>query len=143
MSKSSQKFDESLFPEVGTILGVLSRESEQEVVVLFIPSHDKHGKKLNNQDQWADEGMHLLADLFRGATAFQALSGIFKTDQGAFLEDQPILLESYATISAIHDGIKLNRLVGFLKHMGKDTRQDTVMVVIGTMFFYISDYSGV
>ena len=134
------KANKTLFPD--DIIAVLSGDPDQDLVILIIPSHDKHGKPLAAQDQWADAGMKLLADLYRGATAFPGLKGIFKTDTGQYLHDMPILLESYAQNDDIMDPDKLKQLVNFLRRLGKETEQETVMVVIGKAFFYISDYSG-
>ncbi len=139
---SNARGQKALFPEVKKIAAVLSRESEQEVVIIVVPSHDKRKAPLSSQSEWANAGMTLLADLYQGATAFANLKGIFKTEDGHYLHDEPILLESYANNADIEDVDKLNQLVRFLKKMGKETDQNTVMVIIGTAFFYITDYSG-
>lgn len=81
--------------------------------------------------------------MFRGATAFQALKGIFKTDEGQYLEDDPVLIESYASEEAIMDANNLDSLVRFAKRMGKDLQQEAIMIVVGQVMFFIEDYAGV
>jgi hypothetical protein len=117
----------------------LSLESgiPQELVILVIPSHDEDNKRIPDQDAWAEAAIMLLADLYRGATAFKALSGIFKTDDGTILRDEPILLESYASRDDVLDAVKLRSLHDFAVRMGKETKQNTVAIVIGNFMHLI------
>lgn len=66
-----------------------------------------------------------------------------KTDEGEYLLDHPILIESYATVEAIELRENLHELVRFAKRMGRDLNQDAVMLVIGSIMFYVKDYSGI
>ena len=134
----------SLFPETQEIIALLSKGSEQDIVVLVVPSHDRKNKALPEPltAEWASNAMQLMADLYRGATAYQAFKGIYKTDEGHYLWDNPRLIESYATIEAIQDPKKLNALVEFSKRMGKTLDQASVMLVFGTVMYYIEDYGG-
>ena len=65
-----------------TIIAHLRYGTPQVVVVLFIPSHDKKQKPLQDQPLWAGEAMELFGRIYGGATAFQALEGIFREDNG-------------------------------------------------------------
>jgi len=115
----------SLFPETEAIAALLSKESEQDLVAIAIPSHDRHNKELADAltGEWASTAMRLMADLYQGATAYKAHSGIFKTDEGEYLYDRPLIIESFANLDAIHDVKNLNLLVGFSKRMGMTLRQ--------------------
>ena len=97
------KFLYDLEPRAGVRVAPVAQE--QDIVILFIPSHDKHEKELNNQDVWAGEAMELFKDLFGGATAFVAFAGIYLTDDGKTLHDKPILIESYVSREALEDKI--------------------------------------
>jgi len=130
----------SLFPEVTNINTVLHSGERQDLVMLFIPSHDKHEKPLNNQDVWAGEAMELFKDLYRGATAFQTFAGIYLTDDGKTLHDKPILIESYVSREALEDTSRLTELVRFMKRMGRETRQAAVAVVINDAFHEITKF---
>ena len=116
------KKDKLLFPEMEEIVATLSRDDiRQEVVILVIPSHDKKNVELRDQDLWADHALHLFADLYRGATAFRTFKGVFKTDEGNYLIDKPILIESYAEVDDIEDEPKLYELCSFARRMGRET----------------------
>lgn len=142
MSKAK---DPSLFPETNEIITVLSREADQDIVIVMVPSHDRKNKELSTTEtaEWASNAMRLLADLYGGATAFETYKGIFKTDEGHYLLDKPRSIESLARVDDIHDPVRLNQLVGFAKRMGKALDQDTIMLIFGNVAYYIQDYSGV
>jgi len=135
----------TLFPEVDKIIALLSEEPTQDLVILVIPSHDRKNTPLGEArtGQWASQAAKLFADLYRGATAFRAFKGIWKDDDGTYLNDEPITLESYASHDDIQDPTKLTDLVHFAKRMGKELNQAAVMLVIGHVMYYIVDYSGV
>lgn len=130
----------SLFPEVADIISVLQSGGRQDIVILIIPSHDKHEKALKNQDVWAGEAMELFKDLYRGATAFDTFAGIYLTDDGKTLHDKPILIESYVSREALEDRNRLNQLVGFMKRMGRETKQHAMAVVINDVFHEITEF---
>lgn len=132
----------TLFPEVDQIIALLSKESEQDLVIVVVPSHDKNKREIPDQDRWADAAMRTLSDLYRGATSFVAHAGIFKDDEGMVHIDRPIIIESYAEIARIEDPMRLNKLVGFVRRMGRETKQKSVMVVFGNVMFYVEDFTG-
>jgi hypothetical protein len=133
----------SLFPELDKIISVLRSDARQDLVILLIPSHDKNEDPLPDQDRWAGAPMELFAELFRGATAFQAFAGIYKCDDGKILHDRPILIESYVARSDLEDERRLKELLHFAKRLGKETRQAAVALLINSVFHEITDYSGV
>lgn len=130
----------SLFPEVEKIISVLQSGARQDIVILFIPSHDKNEKEIKNQDVWSGEAMELFKDLYRGATAFETFAGIYLTDDGKTLHDKPILIESYVSREALEDKRRLGQLVSFMKRMGRETKQAAVAVVINDAFHVINEF---
>jgi hypothetical protein len=131
----------SQLPEVKRILRDLESQKRQALVILFIPSHDKDEQELPARDQWAEAALDLFADLFGGATAFETYGGIYRDKvRGKDLKDQPILIESYTETEMTRDPERLNRLVEFMKRMGKETRQAAVAVVIDNTFHEITDF---
>jgi hypothetical protein len=142
MGKKKQK---SLFPELDEIISVLRSGTSQDLVILIIPSHDgtPEQNELSDQSMWADTAMELCADLYRGATAFETFSGIYKGDDGRIHRDKPILIESYVNRADLEDEKKLAELLKFLKRMGKETKQAAVAVVINSVFHEITDYRGI
>ncbi len=131
---------DSLFAEeVERIISVLRSDVPQVLVILAIPSHDKNEKELKNQEWWANEAADMFAELYGGATAFQALVGTFKY-KDKILHDRPIMVESYAQKADVEDPSNLVELLRFAKRMGKETRQAAVAIVIGNIFFTITDF---
>jgi hypothetical protein len=129
-----------LFPEVERIISVLQSDQRQDVVILIIPSHDKHEKLLKNQDVWAGEAMELFKDLYRGATGFETFAGIYLTEDGKTLHDKPILIESYVSREALEDVSRLNQLVRFMKRMGHETKQYAVAVIVNDVFHEVTEF---
>lgn len=119
------------------VLSVLSSGERQDQLILIIPSHDRKNKRLGDQAMWADAAANLFAQLFGGATAFKALAGVFRTDDGDILTDEPILLECYANRADVESETHLNGLLEFAVRMGKETKQDTVALVINDFMHYI------
>jgi hypothetical protein len=119
------------------IIAHLRYGAPQVVVILFIPSHDRKQKPLQDQPLWAGEAMGLFGRLYTGATAFQALEGVFLDDDGTLLRDKPILIESYVEQEKVIDPARLQQLLDFSRRMGKATRQAAVAVVIGDVLHLI------
>jgi hypothetical protein len=80
-------------------------------------------KPLKDQEMWAAQAMELFGDLYGGATAFQALAGIYKDADGKVYHDRPILIESYVERPKLVDVTTLNELLAFAQRMGKEARQ--------------------
>jgi len=134
-----------LFSETKDILALLNKDEPQEILTIFVPSHDLNNRPLAAAQigHWLDAGMQLVADLFRGGTAFEATSGIYKTNEGNYLRDKPRVIETLAKIEDIQNTLNLNRIVGFAKRMGKELNQAAVMITISNVVYYVEDYSGV
>lgn len=145
MAMKQKKGEPELFPETQEIVALLSKDQTQDLVIIVVPSHDRNNKPLAEAaiGEWAQNAMKLMADLYRGATAYKAAQGIYKTDEGHYLWDHPLIIESFASEEAIHDKGNLEVLVGFGKRMGKALNQASIMLVFGAVMYYIEDYSGV
>lgn len=127
--------------EAREIAAVIRSRIREVLVVLFVPSHTKKGKPINNQEWWAHEALGLLGRLYRGGTSFLAHAGVyFDEESKKLLWDKPIVIESYASVADVQDESKLNTLVGFLKRMGQETNQAAVAVVIDNAFHEIKDF---
>ena len=122
------------------IISHLRYGAPQVVVILFIPSHDKKQKPLQDQPVWAGAAMELFGRLYRGATAFQALEGVFLDDDGTLLRDKPILIESYVDRQIVEDSATLRQLLDFARLMGKETRQAAVALVIADVLHLIRHF---
>jgi hypothetical protein len=135
------KRQKHLFPELDEIIAALRSDRRQDLVIIFVPSHDKREQPLPDQDQWAHAACNLLGELFNGATAFRALAGVYKAPDGRILQDQPILVESYVEREDLEDVHKLRTLLSFLKRMGRETNQQAVGLVVNHVFHEITRFS--
>jgi hypothetical protein len=129
-----------LFPEADEIIAKVRSGERQDLVILIVPSHDKHNKELGNQDIWAEEALLLIGRLFGGATAFLTHSGVYWPDGGEPLRDKPILIESYVAREKLEDKARLIELLAFAKRMGHETRQQAVAIIVNDVFHEITEY---
>jgi hypothetical protein len=97
-------------------------------------------KPLKDQEMWAAQAMELFGDLYGGATAFQALAGIYKDADGKVYHDRPILIESYVERPKLVDETTLNELLAFAQRMGKEARQKAVALIINDVFHLITEF---
>lgn len=114
----------------------------QDNVILFIPSHARDKSRLRDQDAWASKALDLMGKLFGGATGFPNLRGIWRDDEngGQLLDDQPIMIQSLANREDVENPAKVSELGGFLRLMGKNTKQGAVAVVFNNAIHFISKY---
>jgi hypothetical protein len=129
-----------LFPELEEIVSVLRSNRRQDILILIIPSADKRDIELKNQEIWANSALELFAELYGGATAFKTFAGIYKSDDGKILHDQPILIESYVQRETLEDEATLKQLLDFCKRMGRETNQAAVGLIVNSVFREITDY---
>ncbi len=108
MSKAREKKPEKAAKAIALeIKAALLDEHRDDVIMVFIPSHDRHNKELKNQDFWADAGLRLFGELYTGATVFTGLRGIWRCDDGIEVIDRPYLIQSLAKRDVAADGIRL------------------------------------
>lgn len=141
MAKKRMPVQQHLPDDNEAIISALRFDARQDLVILFIPSHDKDEKPINDQSMWADAALDLLGHVFGGATAFKALVGVYRSEvDGRLLHDNPILVESYVARQDLENGQKLTELREFAKRMGKGTRQEAVGLVINNCMHFIRDF---
>jgi len=116
--------------EVLDIKKRLKDGSRHDLVILAIPSHDRDNKPLNNQLVWADAGLETFSELYGGATAFQTFKGIFRSESGEDLWDEPILIEAYAERAKVENTHTLAVLLEFIRRMKRATHQESILLVI-------------
>ena len=51
------------------VISLLLSGERQDLLILIVPSHDRHEKPLRNQDEWANAALDLFGELYGGATA--------------------------------------------------------------------------
>jgi hypothetical protein len=140
VSKAKNPDPEPNFPE--WLENRLRFGRSDDCVILFIPSHDRKKEPVKNQDGWASEALKLMGRLYRGATGFPNLAGIWRDDDngGELLDDKPIMIQSLARREDVADPAKIQELGNFLKRMGKATKQAAVAVVFNNAIHFITKY---
>ncbi len=68
------------YPELVDILARLQGGIPDEMISIFIPSHDRRDKPVPDQDIWAGQALDLFGKLYGGGTSFGNLSGIKHDD---------------------------------------------------------------
>jgi hypothetical protein len=112
------------------ILGATS--TRVVLIVLWIPSADREGRALSNQDEWKNNGLTFFGDTYGGCTAMPRAEGIWRDDErdGNLVRDFPILLHCYVTEEQAHDKKLLTKLGAFCRKLGRETKQGEVTVLI-------------
>ena len=115
------------------------------LLVLFIPSHDRAGQPIN-QDQWVQEALVSLGTLFGGGTAFPRGRGVWRDDaqQGQLHFDEPVIIQCYTSAEVIERQVEPLR--EFLVRMGIEAKQGAIGLVIDRDYlelrFPLPDHSG-
>lgn len=138
MAKQRQRH---LFPELDTIISTIRADKPQDLVILFIPSHDKKQKELANQEQWASAALTLFAELFTGATGFETFAGVYRDTDGTILYDKPLMIQAYVERDILVDKKNMEELLGFAKRMGRETNQAAVALIVNNRLFLITRFS--
>lgn len=113
-----------------------------DVVILFVPSHDRNDKRLNNQDKWASEAIDLMSKLYGGATGFKELIGCwYDADQDKNLDDEPIMIQSLAKRTDVEDEAKLRELSEFCRRMGKEMKQSAIGIVLNDAIHFMTKFN--
>lgn len=115
---------------------------KRTLLVLFVPSVERDGATLVDQERWVDAALHLLGSTFGGATAYPKARGVWKDDErgGNLVFDEPVVVHCYTTPEAIQDAGHLARLASFCRRMGIEANQGEIGLVIADEYFAIRDY---
>lgn len=111
-------------------------------MVLFIPSADRSGITMLNQDEWKRNALEFFGSNYGGATAMPRAEGIWRDDEkgGNLVPDFPILLHCYMTEEQAADR-KLQAKVGaFCKKLGKEMRQGEVAVILDGVYYAFTHF---
>jgi hypothetical protein len=137
MAKHRQKH---LFPELDSIIEAIKADNPQDLVILFIPSHDKKQVEIPNQEQWADASLNRFGLLFRGGTGFETFAGVYRDDDGIIIRDKPLMIQAYVDRENIVDPVNMKQLLSFAKRMGRETDQAAVALIVNNRLFLITQF---
>jgi hypothetical protein len=112
------------------------------LMVLFIPSADRGGKTLLNQDEWKRNALEFFGTNYGGATAMPRAEGIWRDDEnsGNLVPDFPILLHCYMTEDQASDKKLQAKIGAFCRKLGKEMKQGEVAIVLDGVFHTFSHF---
>lgn len=116
-------------PTAKQIIAQLRSGEPHTLVIVAIPSHDRRNKPIHNQELWADAALKVFSKLYGGATAFKTFKGIYRSESGEDLYDEPIMIESYVERSRVEEVGRLELLLKFLHRMRREANQEVVLLV--------------
>lgn len=126
------------YPEIREIVERLNGGKPSEMIAVFVPSHDRHEKPLRDKMIWEQQTLSLFGKLFGGATAFSALSGIYQPTKDAKpLYDNPTMVQSLTGTERLRDEGNLLELAEYCRHMGTQTKQASIGVIVNNKFIDI------
>ena len=122
--------------------GFSGQRHKRVLLVLFIPSADREGAPISNQDFWVEAALGVLGKLYGGATAYPKARGVWRDDDraGALVFDQPVVMHCYTTPEDTEDAAKLAELGAFCRRLGRETNQGEVGLVIADEYIGIRDF---
>jgi len=99
-------------------------------LMIFVPSADRHGKKLRGPS-WTRPVLRTLGKLFRGATAYPKGLGVWRDDQAGgklVLDDTTIVFSYVAPTDLTNESLREFR--AFFHRMGRETNQGEMGLVL-------------
>src|SRR5262249_223051 len=130
-------------------------KKQSTLLVLFIPSADRHGESLGKREQkrWVRKALKVLGENMGGATAFPRGLGVWReggrgrglgggrgggrddAGNGELVWDKPVLIQCYTAEETLEQ--QAAPLRQFLIQMGTQTRQGAVGFVIDRDYYEI------
>src|ERR1700678_247556 len=128
------------YPEIKSIFERLGGGKPHDVIIIFVPSHDRNGNKLPIADKeiWAGKALSLFGRLFTGATAFDNLKGVYQPKKDLRpIFDEPIMIQSLTATENLIDEENLFELADFCRNMGKKMSQVSIGLIVNNFFIDI------
>lgn len=130
--------DDEVFDLAAALGGEAGRVAVQ-VLTLYIPSHDREGRRLLDQEEWLSEAAELLVEIGGGATIPPPYrGGWLDEERGATVWEEPILPFAYVDPDRLMSSA--TSLREFLHRMGRETNQGEVAVEFDGEFFRITEF---
>ncbi|HLL88509.1 MAG TPA: hypothetical protein VK324_04345 [Tepidisphaeraceae bacterium] len=127
------------YPEIQKIIDRLKGGKPSEMIAVFVPSHDRKEKLLQNKEVWENQTLKLFGKLFTGATAFTSMSGVYQpTRDSRPLYDNPTMVQSLTATENLENEDNLIEFAEFCRNMGQQTNQASIGVVINNKFIDIT-----
>jgi hypothetical protein len=129
--------DEGPFFDLGAALGASGASSEQ-LLQVYIPNKDKHGREFRTQRRWVLEAADLLARVGGGVTILPPAEGGWLNEaEGKIVWEAPVVVYTYIKGERFLES--LPKLRHLLHRMGRETNQGEVVVEFDGVFFRITE----
>ena len=122
---------------LGALLGTTDGASIQ-VLTLYIPSKDRHGRPVRNQRRWVLRAATLLAEIGGGVTIMPRMRGGWLKPKGGILWEDTVLMYTYIRTQPFLD--RVTELRSFVHRLGRETNQGEVVVEFDDMMFRITEF---
>lgn len=110
------------------------------VLIFYLPNKDKNGNKFD-VEPWETEALKLQGRLFRGATSYPGKGSYRQIDEHGKIVEEVLLEQTRLIESFIQEKDftpeALKQIAAFLKRFKKETRQDSVAIVIDGEMYYL------
>lgn len=111
------------------------------VLISFLPNKDKDGKEFN-VEPWETEALKLQGQLFRGATSYPGRGSYRKSDESGAIVEKGVLLETTRPVESFireedFTPGALKQIADFLRRFKKETRQDSMAIVVDGELYYL------
>lgn len=111
------------------------------VLISFLPNKDKNGKEFD-VEPWETEALKLQGRLFRGATSYPGRGSYRRSDEHGEIVEERILLETTRPVESFikeqdFTPTALKQVADFLRRFKRETRQDSVGIVIDGEMYYL------
>ena len=125
--------------DLATALGADQARIGIQVLTLYIPSHDRDGETLDDQERWVRRAAEVLVTLGDGVTIPPAYRGGWrKPDTGETIWEHPVLPYTYVDPGLLLEQVA--ELRAFLHRMGRETGQGEVAFEFDGEFCRITDF---
>ncbi|MCI0378205.1 MAG: hypothetical protein L0215_11415 [Gemmataceae bacterium] len=123
--------------DLGEALGATEGYSDQ-CFSIYIPNKDRTGREIGNQRNWVLEGIRLLTQINKGATAMPPVEGAWQNDKGTLIWENPVVVYSFIKTAPFVEN--LGRIREFLHRLGRETNQEEVAFEFDGRFYLIKDF---
>jgi len=119
----------------------LSPLAHAHIVIIYLPNKDKDGKEFD-VEPWETEALKLQGRLFRGATSYPSRGSYRQSDETGEVTDEGVMIERTRMVVSFVAEKDFNqeaiKAVGaFMRRFKKQTRQDSVALVIDGEMYYL------
>jgi len=117
------------------------RETSTQVLSLYIPNKDRHGRLLK-PTRWIREAQEILTRIGEGYTTTPPHDGGWETASGQLRREKTVIVYTYVKPDRFF--AQVGALREFLHRFGRETNQEVVVAELsgaeGSWFFRIRDY---